>query len=1719
MQQGYHYGGAPPNQRPPSAAQPAQPAQPGHFPPQQPPRPVSGYFNPQATQLPPPSSNPFPPQHNPAPVQGQWNPGNAPPPPRQQQWHVPAPPPSAPPGQSSFAHPPPPPPPPPPPSQPSSGGYNPGSYGPMPGAHQTPTSPLRYDAPGGVQWTIPSGQSSTIPGHPSGQSPGLPPGHLPSHQQPGGHMSGAQAPPLPPRAPSAPVSPRFQQPSYAPSTQSHPPQHQQAYQPQSTQVNFSQPVTSNVPTGGIGEHGGPLSHQHAPNPPPLPHGYQEELRQNQQASPQHPPYSHLPPTHRYDPQYQQTTMHAPLQQSFPPSHQSSQGPSTIPSKQHSVAVSGYPSQRPPQHQPTVDGQHPPSTYASTPDVMPSAPPRLPPSVRWSSNTGEPPADPGQQQMYLQGGPPVHPTQHNHAEAFQRQDVPTQVQRYPATSPPRTGTPSSPPARVGFSQPAQSSSPPVRQEYSQQPQQHYGQVLNQGMHRPSAHIPQQNANPGTTTLSSAPPPNTVQSGFADAPGGNNQNRMSMQSGHVQQSSHVVPQVQPSHQHGWQGPQQSHHAGASQAFSHDVHNHEYSAANRPRSPSPILFADSSERPASSTKDETKTPGPGISASALGGFGGPSDWEHFGASAEDESLDDIDLVGGKKPDAIVSELAAELPSGPTPPPSERPLGPPQGHGFVTSDSWPTPPPPEPLKPVLPAPIAAHASHDTSHSISRTEYSPTPPPTREDFDSRPSVRESVVSAGNASLSSESQPNIDSTIHAWEHQPSQNYAVESEILSQGHSVTAPATREASGAQHLNAEPASSQSFVINDSAGFSTAPRNELDVNAGPQQNVRRTLEQPASGSAALAGLDKWYQDSLERYASMLHKEAQASTDEERTKLFTEFMMQESRLRGVRYGSGIGSRPGSSAKETSAPVDNHEPEIILAPIDREPVPDARKSKKSPPGISTVDSYVIAHTTNNGTNEAEYSPGGRPLIQRDNAQNNAEYSPGGRPVVRRDEEKDEAEFSPGGRPVMRPPASERQPRAESQTNRQSRAPKVPPSRKMRGPSPPPIGRTNASQPDSPGRNAPIAIQSSVVSQTPAERSRPGSPILTPPLGEQNQPQYLPFRYNDKSPQPPSQPAKAAYQPYSPPLALPPVTAAASKYQPYQKGRDSEKSPSVNGAFIPRRPSLHQSLTSRSDRSSVVLPQRDSLIPNDVPEGLRPHRSSTPSAGSGNVGDGTPPNRSPHSADRTPRSLAPVPKPPPQEQDSASLSQQLRDILPANRGPKAVRSQHVATVRRHVEALPDEFGFVDDLHSVWEKDARRARQENEKARRKRQDEQEEQEDHHQQLFAENQIGYGDLKDLEENFKNSELEKQASEDSEEFQTYTDRVFTPVYSKLQDQIAILMDQYVYCIDLMKRAVAGKDALEANNDRPDLAQIMDVFLDIDGKLEERQGRVVEAISERDKRCRTSVLRPLYASGNVTKMKEMEKHFDLAERTAAHEAAKKKLERANRLMDAIEQNTMRGVGADLDYMEAISQAISKIASVLPAPSPSPAKSPVASSPTPPPTLRNDLSYARTVLSLLTNTAETLMNSFHHAACAVNAAEHDVALAATRLSATAAADAEAVKRVQAERKKEDERLAQELKHRVFVVRDDYRKIERRVEDLLKLVRDLDDEANVSMTPRELKSGDGEEERDGDAGGGGDETGAEAETDKEKDKEDKEHRERISKALEAAKRRNAGKDGV
>lgn len=349
------------------------------------------------------------------------------------------------------------------------------------------------------------------------------------------------------------------------------------------------------------------------------------------------------------------------------------------------------------------------------------------------------------------------------------------------------------------------------------------------------------------------------------------------------------------------------------------------------------------------------------------------------------------------------------------------------------------------------------------------------------------------------------------------------------------------------------------------------------------------------------------------------------------------------------------------------------------------------------------------------------------------------------------------------------------------------------------------------------------------------------------------------------------------------------------------------------------------------------------------------------------------------------------------------------------SARILDLKMFMEAVPDDFSFIHQSVVAWDANAKKQREENDRQRHARQMESEQKID---SLFDDHEIGYGDIGELEIEFKRSEAARRADEDRSEYQTFVSDVFNPVWTRLHFELDQLIPHYDQYSKLMDHTLAGKEMFEGSKEGLALGPTMSSFLALHQKLEIRHQKAFEAVLERDRRLKKTEISPWYTLSNIVKVKQLEKQFEDAEKNAIIEYCQQRDARANHLMDVLDQNTLRGVGANQDYMEAIMKAVRRIASGRAFASVPGMNEPTAG--------LEEVEKAKAIAALLALSSEQIVQIFHVADMLLNSADYEVSVAKAKV---AKADLATLARLKEERAKEDQKLMRDLEHRLALIRE------------------------------------------------------------------------------------------
>ncbi|KAF1838689.1 hypothetical protein BDW02DRAFT_564796 [Decorospora gaudefroyi] len=394
-------------------------------------------------------------------------------------------------------------------------------------------------------------------------------------------------------------------------------------------------------------------------------------------------------------------------------------------------------------------------------------------------------------------------------------------------------------------------------------------------------------------------------------------------------------------------------------------------------------------------------------------------------------------------------------------------------------------------------------------------------------------------------------------------------------------------------------------------------------------------------------------------------------------------------------------------------------------------------------------------------------------------------------------------------------------------------------------------------------------------------------------------------------------------------------------------------------------------------------------------------------------------------------------------------------PRQSNSGHpsylINELRIRVQNIGSTSADVDELTKTWEKSASLIRRKRDDARRKRQEENEE---HNDDLFNSNEISYAEMKEFEEEFKQEEAKLKAQEGKEEYKSYVEAVFNPIYDGLQADVKALVDLHIEAERLLHSSVSGVKSL-GEADVSSTKDCLLVLKDTHEQIEKRHEEVASIVSERDKRYKKTETQPLYAAHNISKMKTVEKQFENAEKQAVLRTKREKADRIARLVDLTEEIVVDAVGTEQTEIDHIIAAIKSLEDTA----------------TTDPEL---LTRARDTLAALKLSSKTLLSLFNALEIDLSNAEIDAEIAQVQ-----AEGADTARQQELEREKQESvrKMEAEFERRVGVLEQD--------------------ESEIAQLVLRKKRRDGSKSVD----------------EEEEDSEEAEKERRMRMALEEAKRRN------
>ncbi|EXJ79052.1 hypothetical protein A1O3_08553 [Capronia epimyces CBS 606.96] len=816
--------------------------------------------------------------------------------------------------------------------------------------------------------------------------------------------------------------------------------------------------------------------------------------------------------------------------------------------------------------------------------------------------------------------------------------------------------------------------------------------------------------------------------------------------------------------------------------------------------------------------------------------------------------------------------------------------------------------------------------------------------------------------------------------------------------------------------------------------------------------LETPTSVKVIdpYADLEPEFKASLVRYAAMLRKESAAESEEEKFKIFQASVLKELRLRSLLYGVELTHETKEATKAAKltdmqaalptavepTPLGGSGEEANVGQKAAEaPVMAVRKAL-SPRTVSKEESTchpvagnaIPAEQLKTESVEAIYD---KPPAQRPSISTTVDAVPSLNPerTSGANTDFDEEAYSPGGRPRIN--------KVQHVARRESQSPVTTPpqdhyrqnfSASISSPSvdaPMVIEDYSTPNPPSPGANAPMLVLAepprAALRQQP-QNQKPVAPIKFEPP----RPVYTPFRYSAAA-----QDEKGR--------SLQPADQAYSSLR--HSVADSGRLMAQDTLFAPARPSSAIGRKEHEEAFIGLIRKQSMAVRQKTPRGTNtfwPGDNATKPEPPLAIRVGTPANAQAS---------------PPLKQATTAL----QFLLPSDPSLNALQHPKLKSIKNKIDAVPDQFEFIREAVVEWDRTNREVRKQQDAERR---DRQESSEAHIDALFNDNEIGYADIGDLEAEFKLAEAERQYLENKEELESFTAQVFTPVTERLETEIANLTTAYVLAIDLLDlETVSASQYFKSAKEQALMSEVMSCLLSLFNKIETRHRKVAEAHVERERRRKRLELTVLYTNGDTAGVKRLEMDFATAEKTQVLHEAREKDNRANKLVDAFDRATVRGLGDNQMFIDDIFAKLQEVKRAMLSADPA-AKDQLYESAG----ARETLSLAQEVVDTVKADSQKLLALSNEADGLLNEADYAASVAEARVTN---ADKATYSNLETEKAKEDTKLLEEMNSRISSVT-------KGPSEAIALIRELIDRLG----------------------------------------EDPEHQERIRKALEAAKQRNA-----
>ena len=346
---------------------------------------------------------------------------------------------------------------------------------------------------------------------------------------------------------------------------------------------------------------------------------------------------------------------------------------------------------------------------------------------------------------------------------------------------------------------------------------------------------------------------------------------------------------------------------------------------------------------------------------------------------------------------------------------------------------------------------------------------------------------------------------------------------------------------------------------------------------------------------------------------------------------------------------------------------------------------------------------------------------------------------------------------------------------------------------------------------------------------------------------------------------------------------------------------------------------------------------------------------------------------------------------------------------------LSEVNRDADSIPDQFGFIKDLVIHWDNDNRKLRVKQDQERQTRQ---EESEAHIDSLFNDNEIGYSDIATMEAEFKLDEAHKKYEEDQQELDSFTKQIFAAVTERLENELSRLNTVYVLAVDALDlESCAASNLLsqrtsqagqEANKTKT--SQAMEAVIKIFNKIQIRHQKLAEAHFERERRRKKLELTVLQANGDNEAVTTLEEDFASAEKLQILQEAQEKDKRANKLVESFDRAAVRAMADNQAYVDDLQAKLKKLDAVS-------LKSPASQEAG---EFRDVLQRVEQALLIVANDSKQILAISNIAEKLLNDADYNVSFAKARMEN---ASSSSLEKLREEKQKEDEKIHDDFESR------------------------------------------------------------------------------------------------